>query len=60
LEGEKMYTKAEIVAATTKLFGKKYTPALVEAALKSSKAEKFSVDEAKKIVEEFANKKIER
>ena len=55
-----MYTKAEIVAATTKLFGKKYTPALVEAALKSSKAEKFSVDEAKKIVEEFANKKIER
>lgn len=55
-----MYTKAEIVAATQKLFGKKYTPALVEAALKSSKAEKFTVDEAKKIVEEFAEQKIER
>lgn len=55
-----MYSKAEIVAATQKLFGKKYTQALVEAALKSSKAEKFSVEEAKKIVEEFANKKIER
>lgn len=60
MEGEKMYTKTEIVAATQKLFGKKYTPALVEAALKSSKSEKFTVDEAKKIVEEFAEQKIER
>ena len=53
-----MYTKEEIVAATQKLFGKKYTPALVEAALKSSKAEKFTVDEAKKLLRNFQSKKL--
>jgi len=47
----KMYTIEEITAATKKLFGRKYTSALVRAALKNSKAERFTVDEAKKIVE---------
>ena len=53
-----MYSIEEIVAASEKLFGTKYSPALVEAALKTSKLKTFSREKAIEIVEEFANRRL--
>lgn len=54
-----LYPVADIVAATEKLFGGKYKKALVLAALKNAKVESVSLDEAIKIVHNFANVKVE-
>ncbi len=53
-----MYSIDEIVAASEKLFGRKYFPALVAAALKSAKVTMTSKEEAIKIVEKFANRRV--
>lgn len=54
-----LYPITEIVAATEKLFGGKYKKALVLAALRNAKVESVSLDEAIKIVHNFANTKVE-
>lgn len=53
-----MYTINEIVAASDRLFGKKYSPALVAAALKAANITMTSKEEAVKIVEKFANRRL--
>lgn len=52
-----MYTIEELTRAARKLFG--YGGALVAAALKSSGKTSFTIEEAKKIIEKFANKAVE-
>ena len=53
-----MYTVTELVAAARKQFG--YSPALVEAALKSSGKKNFTLEEAQEIIEEFANQVVKK
>ena len=53
-----MYSIDEIVAANDKLFGRRYTPALVAAALKAANVTMTSKEEAIKIVEKFANRRV--
>ena len=53
-----MYSIGDIVAASEKLFGGKYSAALIAAALKHSKKENFTKEEAIEIVDAFANRKV--
>ena len=54
-----MYSASDIVAASEKLFGRKYSAALIAAALKDSKKENFTKEEAIEIVDAFANRKVD-
>lgn len=56
--GATLYPVSEIVAATEKLFGGKYKNALVLAALRNAKVENVSLDDAIKIVHNFANTRV--
>lgn len=51
-----MYTISEFTKAAQKLFG--LSGALVKTALKETGRDKFSIDEAKLIVEAFANREV--
>lgn len=53
-----MYTIQEIVAASDKIFDKKYSPALVEAALKAANISMTSIEKAVEIVKKFANRRL--
>ncbi len=53
-----LYPVSDIVAATEKLFNGQYKNALVLAALRNAKVESVSLDEAIKIVHNFANTKV--
>lgn len=54
---EETYTAAEIVAATGKVM-REYKPYLVAAALRCAGGERFTLAQARKIVDEFAAKKV--
>ena len=53
-----MYNLDELVRAATKIFGQ--SPVLVEAALKLDGRKLFTVDEAKRVVDEFAKREVKR
>lgn len=53
-----MYTIKELVEVARKLFG--VNGVLVEAALRQTGLEKFTLGEAKRIVWDFANKQINK
>ena len=53
-----MYTIAELIKASQKLFG--LSGALVSVALRETGRDKFSLDEAKRIVAEFAKREVKR
>ena len=53
-----MYTIKELVRVAKKHFG--VSGALVEVALSAAGTDKFTLDEAKKIVAEFASKPIDK
>lgn len=52
------YPASEIAAAADKLFEKKYTKSLVLTALRSKGLEAVTIEEAQKMVKEFANQKV--
>lgn len=53
-----MYNLDELVHAAEKLF--KQSPVLVEAALKLDGRKTFTVDEAKRVVDDFAKREVKR
>lgn len=53
------YSIMELVMASRKLFPR-HTGALVEVALKETKRNSFSVEEAKAIVDNFAKREVKR
>ena len=53
-----MYTIKELSSASKKFFG--VSGALVAAALKETGKETFTLEEAKKIIEEFANREVKK
>ena len=56
--GEALYPAADIVSAADTLFEGKYKRQIVLAALRFAEKDAVTVSEAKKIVDEFANRKV--